>query len=296
MSDETGYDLRALFKAIGRVGIPSGGLGAVERTDATENVEMIDTNPSEITCDPLDVVGFTDGIQTSLRLAHRNSRPTVLYYVAAGCVAPTSTGKVRPIALHERLRILAGIEDHEWVSELDSDVPVETLTGGTPPEMELEVGKTISDARAKLETRLLEDLLERTDPRPVVVDGSLLGKASDARLVSVAKSARTRYLQDEAVLFTLPAGWRSPRFTINRGGGKRWSCYVQLADKNDGPWNLGLVRIETLNPDLLDPLAALCLAERQGPRSGDGRWDRHLASVRAVEEFLRAKRPAVFNG
>jgi len=37
------------------------------------------------------------------------------------------------------------------------------------------------------------------------------------------------------------------------------------------------------------------MAERQSPRSGDGRWDRHLASVATTEKVLRALRPAVFN-
>lgn len=290
----TGHDLRQLFKAVGTVGSTSGGLGALERTDATEHVEVLDEPVLKIDCDPLDVLGFTDGIQNAIHLMHRDARPVVLYYVAAGCISAANGSKITPVALRERLRILAAEPDHEWIDTLGTTIPIETLTGDTPPDMELEVTKVISDNRARLETQLLDELLAGDDPRPVVVDGSLLAKRNDDRLVAVTKSARTRYLPDERLLFTLRAGWRSPRFTVSRGGAKRWSCYLQLADKHNGPWNLGLVRLEAFDRDLLEPLASLCLTERQGPRSGDARWDRHLASVRAVEDFLRAKRPVAF--
>jgi hypothetical protein len=38
----------------------------------------------------------------------------------------------------------------------------------------------------------------------------------------------------------------------------------------------------------------LAISERQPAGSMDRRYDRHLSGVRAVEDLLRARRPAVF--
>jgi hypothetical protein len=90
-------------------------------------------------------------------------------------------------------------------------------------------------------------------------------------------------------VFRIPAG--------NVGGSvvDRFSCYVRLHDATAHGWNFGLIRLEAFDPDRLMALGALALSERQGPRSGDGRWDRHLASVAITEKVLRSRRPSVFD-
>ena len=70
---------------------------------------------------------------------------------------------------------------------------------------------------------------------------------------------------------------------------------MRLHDANSQAWSFGMVRLEAFNPDLLDPLAARALNERQGPHSGDGRYDRHLVSVATCEKLLCARRPMVFD-
>ena len=131
---------------------------------------------------------------------------------------------------------------------------------------------------------------------PLVLDGDLRSRGSAEGLVSVAKTLRTRYLPDESVLVRLPHRWRSPVFRISDGASAdRYSCYLRMLDASDQSWSFGLVRLEAFDPELLDPLAALCLSQRQGSRSGDRRFDVHLAPVRACEELLRARRPAAFS-
>jgi hypothetical protein len=133
-----------------------------------------------------------------------------------------------------------------------------------------------------------------------VVDGSLVARPIRDRVVGVVKTTNRRYLPDESVLWGLPAGWRSPRFKIPEGsqnvGAPRYSCYLRLHDASRQAWNFGLIRLETFDLDLLEPLCALALEERQPAGSLDRRYDRHLAGVRAVEDLLRARRPSIFGG
>jgi hypothetical protein len=288
------YDLRKLFKAVGRVGPPTASMGAVERHDASGTVEELDENSQPVQGNPIAVHGFIDGIQATLQLAHRQGRPVVLTYVAAGAAARNDKGRIGGVALREQLRMLANIEDHEWIADLDVNIPVAALTGATPPDMELAVIEHVGTSRDELE-RIVGDLLDTNNPNAIVVDGTIMGRPVDERVVGVVKSATTRYLTDESELFTLRQGWRSRRFSIRGVGTPRWSCYLQLADKGDGPWNLGLIRLEAFNPDLLDSIGVLALNERQSSRSGDARWDRHLGAMRSTEEFLRSKRPSVFS-
>jgi len=285
------YDLRSLFKAVGRVGGRGGESAAVERRDSEEMVEMIDANPLRIDEEnPATVAGFVDGIQANMHLVHRERRPVGMYYVAAGALERGA----KPVALVERLKLQCAEEDREWVEALGSNIPIELLGGETPPEMELAAVQAVGRARDAAERAVIDELLSRGGTGLIAVDGSLLARPRAARLVGIVKTTRSRYLSDEKVIWNLERGWRSPRFIIGSGEARRYSCYVQLVGKGDGAWNLGLIRIESFDPDHLEPMAAVCLSEVQTSSSGDPRWDRHLGSVRAVEEFLRARRPAPF--
>lgn len=284
------YDLRRLFKAVGRVGGRGGEVAASERADSEELVEMVDACSLEVVSDPAEVAGFVDGIQAHMHLTHIERRPVSLYYVAAGALAKGA----KPVALVEHLRLQCSEEDREWVENLGSNIPVEILPGATPPELELAAAKSVGAARDRAERTVIDEMLKVGGVGLIAVDGSLMARPHSDRLVGIVKTTAVRYLGDERVLWDLPRGWRSPRFTIGAGERRRYSCYVQLVEKGDGAWNLGLIRLESFVLSHLEPMAATCLAEVQTRSSGDPRWDRHLGSVRAVEEFLRARRPATF--
>jgi hypothetical protein len=294
MEDTGTYDLRALFKSIGRFGAQRAlDVSPTERPKADVEIEMLDEYPAEVVAAPIEVAGFVDGIQATLCITHREQRPVYLFYVGAAALGEGA----RAVGVRERLALICADTDAEWVSQISVGVPVEQLVDATPPELERDAHRLVGATRDHLERTLVNELLEQ-GVKTLVVDGSLVGRPADRRLVGVVKTSQRQWLNDESVLWSLPEGWRSPRFKIPAGQGgmgvDRYSCYVQMADKSSGAWNLGLIRLETFDPEMLDPLAARALLERQGSRSGDMRWDRHLASVRAVEEFLRSRRPSVF--
>ena len=289
------YDLRSLFKAIGRFGaVRALDVSPTERPVVDVVVEMLDTEPAKVTAAPLAVEGFVDGIQATLCVTHREQRPVYLFYVAAAALGPRAV----PVGVREQLSLVSAEADQEWAEGISMGIPLEVLVDTTPPELERAAHRLVGSTRDALERSLVTDLLAQ-GRGPLVLDGSLVGRDVDRNLVGVIKSTQRQWLPDESGLWRLEEGWRSERFKIPAGtsgmGVDRYSCYVQMVNKERGAWNLGLIRLEAFNPDLLDPLAALCLNERQGSRSGDMRWDRHLASVRTVEEFLRARRPSVFS-
>ena len=128
-------------------------------------------------------------------------------------------------------------------------------------------------------------------------DGSLVGRSVDPRVVGIVKTTARRYMADETELWRLPKGWRSARFSIPAGndmGVERHSCYVRLHDARRRPWDFALIRVETFDPDLCEPVAALALTDAQDGSRSDARWDRHLRGVRCVEDLMRARRPAIF--
>jgi hypothetical protein len=285
------YDLRTLFKAVGRVGGRGGDNAAGERVDANEPVEVLDRYPLRVEAAPIDVTGFVDGIQSSMHLTHRDQRPVILSYVAAGALAPGA----RPVALVERLRLWCAELDVEWSTSVGGSIPIEVLSDAPPPDMETAALRRIGSSRDDVEREVVNGLVRRNDPGVIVVDGSVMTRVRSNRIVGVVKTLKSRYLADESVVWKLPKGWRSPRFAIGSGEQVRYSCYVQLVDKSEGAWNLGLIRLEAFDVELLEPLAARCLTEAQTASGGDPRWDRHLGSMRAVEDFLRARRPAAFS-
>lgn len=292
LGDVDQIDLRALFKSLGgAVGPRALDSVPTEREPAEADVELLDEGPVKVTAAPLEVEAFVDGIQASLCLVHRDHRPVYLSYIGAAAVGHGA----KAVGLRERLFLQASELDAAFVEDLGSHIEIDVIASADPPTLERDAHRAVGSGRDLLERTLVVDLLAQ-DCKTLVLDGSLLGRDHDERLVGVVKSTNKIWLNDESVLYGLPEGWRSPRFSIEQNGGRRrYSCYVQMVDKERGAWNLGLVRLESYNPDLLDPLAARALSERQGARSGDRRWDRHMASVRVVEEFLRGRRPSVFS-
>lgn len=288
-------DLRTFLRNVGDALLIGGPITAPpERPEVSAPVDMLDADSSKVRCDPLEVLAFVDGVQNSTCVTFREHRGVYLHYVAAAAVGYGA----RAIACKERLEVAASEEDLDWVRDRGGNLPVVTLAGNTPGDIERAAALTLGARREELERSLVDDLC--TIPGGVLLlDGSLVGRAPLKRLVGVVKTTRKRYLADEAVLWRLPAGWRSPRFRIPAGidgGVERFSCYLRLFDASKRGWDFALLRLEAFDPDQLDPLAALALRERQHPGARDGRWDRHLGGVRTAEDFLRARRPSIFGG
>lgn len=244
-----------------------------------------------------DVSAWVDGIQSASTVAWRAGRPVVVVYVAAGAV--TSDG--HPIACKEQLVTICSAADSQSVRSV-SKTPVVTVDETAPPDVPGAVHDRVRELRDGLERRVASELLARTDG-VVVVDGSVVGRERSRRIAGVVKTVDTRYLSDESALFTLAEGHRSVRFRIDenvaddaalpgrREGQERVSAYVRLWGADGRRWDHGLVRVETADPDLVDGIAAAALGQRQTNRTGDPRWDRHVAPVAEVERFLRARRP-----
>ena len=288
------HDLRAFFRSVGRFKKGTGLKASPSpRTDSSSSVELVSPDPAEVTAEPVELIGFCDGIQAAKCVVHRNRRPVYLVYAAAAVVA--SAG--RPVAVRERLRVLASDVDTAWAEQLDGGVVVCSIGAGDPADLEMSAHKFLGGFRADVERLLVEDVSSAGfGGRFLVLDGSIVNRADNPRLVGVVKTTRTKFLPDETQLFSLPVGWRSATFRIagSGGWGERFSTYARLWDSDDARWDYGLVRLETRDPAVLDGLAARCLVERQTPGVRDARWDRHLSGVRACEEFLRSRRPPVF--
>lgn len=292
------YDLRELFR---HIGAPQGGgltAAPIERNDFTARVEVVDARCEKLAGPPLPVHAFVDGVQSSLVLTYREHRPVYLAYQAAGAVGSGA----RLVGLRERLAIIASVADTDWVAARNAGarpVPVQTLTSTRPFDVERDAYQAVGDWRDRLERELVEELVA-TAPEALVVDGSLRDRPNEPRLHGVVKDVgSSRYLKDESEVMALPAGWRSSTFCIPAGvgGGRidRYSCYVRLHDASHRAWNFGMVRLEAYDPSTLTALGVRAMSERQSPRSGDGRWDRHLASVSTTEKVLRSRRPTVFD-
>ena len=288
----TRHDLKQLFRAIGRV---TGGraleAAPVDRKDQAAGTDVIDDDPARVAVPPVVADAYVDGIQAAMVLTHVAHRPVYLSFVSAGAV----DGACRPLDVEETLKLVCSHLDRDYVESLRSTVPVHPLASELPPDVERSAHQQLGGDRADHETTVVQRALNRGGF--VVVDGGLSARSESAAIGGVVKTDATKYLPDERVLYSLPAGWRSPRFKIPAGRGadvERWSCYVRLHPAEQHHWTFGLIRLETFSLDMLEPLAALTLTKRQFASSGDSRFDRHLQPVRRCEDFLRSRRPKVF--
>lgn len=301
------YDLRTMFHAIGglrTINEPPDVDDLAERPDSFEDIDLYDEDARPIGATPADVAAWVDGIQASMRVCYREHRVVRLMFVAAGAVTTTldpvmledDTGQLQP-ARHEQLQLLVSATDDPWVDQIRGNVPKFVLDETNPADLERESAATPGRLREQAETRLVTQLLG-ANLGLIAVDGALSRHHNgDRRLVGIIKSTGTRYLPDEQVLFDLPAGWRSPRFTLKGRGDThdRTSCYLRLAASDNQRWNHALIRLETHDPDLLDPVAAACLKQVQFDPTADSRFDRQVQPIRGVEKWLRARQPAIFS-
>ena len=294
-ADAPRIDLRSFLRAVGRPSFTNAGMEPPERHDSEVQVELLEDRAAPVTGEPLDVVAFVDGIQNSFVVTHREHRPVVVSYTAAGAVGH----RAKLIDIEETLAVVASNADVDWIEEVNAaehPMPVIALDPTSPPLVERAAVQKLGALRAECELVLTRRLLEDAVGK-FVVDGSLLRRPTSPHLYGVVKTTETRYLPDEAILYGLRSGWRSPIFRIpsQMGTDERYSCYLRLHDAARAGWAHGLIRLEAFTADGLLPLAALALRERQGPGHGDHRWDRHLVSVATCEKVLRARRPLEFD-
>jgi len=295
MSIDNPHDLRAFFRQIGHFSGERALATSLHQRPAAEfETELLDRpEPVKVTSEPLIPAGFVDGIQAALLVTHRSHRPVYLNYAAAGCLS--HDGKL--VAMYEDLFASGAADDTEWFETLGTTLTWTGITITRPDEVAPEAVRILGTRRDTLEKALVEQL-EAAGTSPIVVDGHLALRPASDSLLGVVKTMRTRYLPDETPLWGMPQGFMSARFRIPAGTmgctRDRFSCYLRLHDASSRAWDFGLVRLEAFDPSLLAPLAAMALAERQSSRARDSRHDRHLAGVRAIEDVLRARRPAVF--
>ena len=295
MSSTQQHDLRSLFRAIGAFTLESALTHQLEaRVDCALPVTLLDTDPSLVDCAPLEVSGFIDGVQAAKCVTYIDHRPVYLAYASAGAV--DAKGKL--VDTLERLMLIVSKADKEWLSALNTTIDSVELQSFRPDDLASAALVQLGDERNNLEKSLISKMFD-DGHKSLLIDGSLLGKAIRHELVGVVKTTKTKYLPDESQLWKLDKGWRSQRFVIPAGSNgcpvDRFSCYVRMQKADYQAWNFGLIRLESFDLDLLDPLAALALSETQHATSRDKRFDKHLAGVRSIEDILRARRPSIYS-
>lgn len=281
------YDLRALYRAVGR--IPS---ALPELPERVQVRALEDHGVHQVTAPPATVTGVVDGIQPPGRaLCWREGRPVGLLYVAAGCLGLEAR---RMLAYQERLLLVTSCLDADWVRSISQGVPVIALPERFPAELVM----AINELHRRLRHRLERDVLAavRRPEHLVAVDGHLRDvPPGEGPVASIVKSHRAQYLTDERELVSLRAGHLSRPFllpAIRDGEIDRWSAYLRLHPATENEWTHGLVRLELTDVELLDGVAAWCLRNRQPPNA-DRRWHVHLESVAGCEQLLRARVPPV---
>lgn len=286
------YDLRPLLERFGGDLTAGVTTAPADRDEVSVEVVMRDETPSRVTAEPGAVAAYIDGIQAAVTLCWSHSRPVCLQYAGAGAGLNGAL-----LATREELRIACGVDDEEWVREAAGEIPVVVVAGDTPTEVMRSVADALGGLRERLERDLCSHMLESSDQGLIVCDGSVVGRPKDDRIVGVVKTTATRYLADESQLWSLGAGWRSARFTIPAGRDMpvaRHSAYVRLHDARRRGWDFGLIRVETFELDAIDAVCAMALSDIQDGSWNDNRWDRHLRSVRTVEDLMRSRRPPIF--
>jgi len=150
----------------------------------------------------------------------------------------------------------------------------------------------VHDAMRRAEARLAEQLAG--DGLFVVADGPLYEYAPGDKIGYVKSHRRTYLTGDEAgIVGLLPAGHRSPLFTIGEGGYRRYSWYLRLADRGAGHSWAGIVRCEAsagLDRERVSLIADRCAAVLPTVGSEphiDPRAPQNLVPIAALERHLR---------
>ena len=292
---EENIDVRKLLTSLGSSSFERALMApAGKRTKPDYPSIMLEHEIKQVEDQPLKVSGFIDGIQASLCLRYIDHRPIYLSYAAAGVI----TEEVELNSVEESLEIVMSKLEEEWFESIEYPMNKYLIDNWEPEEIEYQAAQRLSQQRNMLEEKsIAKNLAEREGF--LVLDGGLVGKTINKRLVGVVKTTGNKYLDDETKLRSLPEGFMSPRFIIPAGSQgvtvDRFATYVRLHDASKKHWNFGLIRLESFEPGILESLAMRCLLERQSTRSMDPRFDRHITSIKSCEDKLRANRPSIFN-
>lgn len=146
------------------------------------------------------------------------------------------------------------------------------------------------------EGRLAKDLIAAYPGLTVIRDGPLRDHDASGSLIGYTKTMAKAYLPSDraALLWTLPAGARSPLFTIGNPGarGHRWSWYLRTALLPRAHGLAGVVRLELDGTQSLksareaaDQTAALLPAYASEPHR-DPRAPQNLTPVGALEREI----------
>jgi len=218
----------------------------------------------------------------------------------AGVCASYAAGVVRAA---ERAEIVASVVGRGLFSASRAIRPIPThypgvtyqpyAAGDSTPEG---LWLAIQDQMGRREVEMAE-VARREAPADalVLLDGPVTSRAHIAEAVGLIKSHATAYLEPDLHRFvgTLPAGARTPLFTIG-GRGSRHSWYLRLPGGTDAPWS-GVVRCECSAE--LSVAAAVELAARVGatvPRYAsqphkESRAPQNLYPVGGLERELRRR-------
>lgn len=150
--------------------------------------------------------------------------------------------------------------------------------------------RSFHDAMRRAEAVLAEDLAG--SGYFVVADGPLYDYTTSDKMGYI-KSHRRSYLPDGAIVGLLPAGHRTPLFTIGEGRFRRYSWYLRLADRADSHSWAGIVRCEASAS--LDKQSVVRIADRSAavlPTVGsephiEPRAPQNLVPIAALERDLR---------
>lgn len=248
--------------------------------------------PRPIEAQPVEPVGYLDGIQRRGLVARVGHRDLTIAYVSAGTVH----GKTL-LDVHERLAVLCSVLDEDLVRNALPDIPVVALPELLPWGIASATDDWIDGTRRRLEA-LAVDLAPSADGKFIVVDGRLRAECQREDAVGIVKNATdTQWLLDDSLL-PAAGGWRSPalRLPAARAGERPiLTSLVRLRDASGHhPWGFSLIRVESFEDaglEVLDAAAALAVAQRQPLGSGDPRAEIHLAGFRRTEDVLRARAP-----
>jgi hypothetical protein len=150
----------------------------------------------------------------------------------------------------------------------------------------------LHDGMRRAEARLSEDLA--AGGYFVVADGPLY-EFTEGDKTGYIKSHRRTYLTGDhaTIIGLLPAGHRTPLFTVGEGGYRRYSWYVRLADRGTAHSWAGIVRCEAsahLDLARVATIADRCAAVLPivgSERHIDPRAPQNLVPIAALERDLR---------
>jgi len=245
--------------------------------------------------DGIPVVAFVDGVRR----------------VDARLVLDTATGPVAGICGSYGVgAVIWRRDERRSTIERPTVHRMAILSGGHAPDLpELPLGityrstavpgddpavlvQTFHDAMRRAEAALAEDLGQ--SGYFVVADGPLY-EYTDVPKMGYVKSHRRSYLPEThaGIIGELPAGYRTPLFTIGEARFRRYSWYLRLVDRARGHSWSGIVRCEA--SAALDMTAVVTIADRSAavlPSVGsephiDPRAPQNLVPIAALERDLR---------